>query len=141
MAITPALWIPVVPGRKSGDVDEALESEVIKAGALIAPDDFYARHGAQHPLGVGFTGAQDILPQDWDEQTALSYIKAIPQSLLREMYLCGTPGDIVDRAAEWRDCGVRHLVVVNMGPLQRSLRRGVATVPSFYRVVRGIKKL
>jgi phthiodiolone/phenolphthiodiolone dimycocerosates ketoreductase len=37
MAITPALWIPVVPGRKSGDVDEALESEVIKAGALIAP--------------------------------------------------------------------------------------------------------
>ncbi|MBP2454255.1 phthiodiolone/phenolphthiodiolone dimycocerosates ketoreductase [Mycolicibacterium lutetiense] len=50
MAITPALWCMVVPGRNRADVDEALESEVIKAGALIAPDDFYARHGAQHPL-------------------------------------------------------------------------------------------
>jgi phthiodiolone/phenolphthiodiolone dimycocerosates ketoreductase len=141
MAITPALWCMAVPGRNSADVDELLESEVVKAGALIAPDDFYARHGAQHPLGVGFSGAQDILPQDWDEQTALSYIKSIPLSLLREMYLCGTPAEIVERAAEWRDCGVRHLVLTNMGPLHRNLRKGLVSQLLYSQVVRKLKKL
>ncbi|CRZ17917.1 hypothetical protein [Mycolicibacterium neworleansense] len=60
---------------------------------------------------------------------------------MRDMGLIGTPAEILDRVAEWRDCGVRHLVMTNAGLMQRSLRRGVATVPSFYRVVRGIKKL
>ena len=141
MAITPALWCMVVPGRNRADVDEALESEVIKAGALIAPDDFYARHGAQHPLGVGFSGAQDLLPQDWDEQTALSYIKSIPLSLLREMYFCGTPAEIVEQATAWRDNGVRYLVMVNMGPVQRSLRKGLVSQLQFSQIVSRLKKL
>nr|WP_232423328.1 LLM class flavin-dependent oxidoreductase [Mycobacterium sp. 155] len=141
MSITPALWVMVVAGRNRADVDEALDSEVTKAGALLASDHFFARHGAQHPLGVGFTGAQDILPQDWDEETAQSYIKSVPLSLLREMYLCGTPDEIVDRAAEWRDSGVRHLVVVNVGPLQRSLRKGMLSTVLFGRAVRKLKKL
>lgn len=141
MAITPALWCMVVPGRNRADVDEALESEVIKAGALIAPDDFYACHGAQHPLGVGFSGAQDLLPQDWDEQTALSYIKSIPLSLLREMYFCGTPAEIVEQATAWRDNGVRYLVMVNMGPVQRSLRKGLVSQLQFSQIVSRLKKL
>lgn len=141
MAITPALWCMVAPGRDNSDVDEILESEVTRAGALNAPDEFYARHGVQHPLGVGFSGAQDLLPQDWDEQTALSYIKSIPMSLLREMYLSGTPDQIVDRAAEWRDCGVRYLVIANIGPLQRKLGKGMTSQVLFSRIVRKLKKL
>ncbi|BBX27553.1 LLM class flavin-dependent oxidoreductase [Mycolicibacterium alvei] len=141
MAITPALWMMVVPGRTPDDLDEALDSAVVKAGALNAPDDFYARHGAQHPLGVGFSGAQDILPQDWDEQTALSYIKAIPRSLLREMYFCGTPAEIVEQAIEWRDNGVRYLVLANVGPVQRSLRKGLASQLQFNQAVSKLKKL
>ena len=31
------------------------------------------------------------MPQDWDEQTALSHLKDIPPSVLREFYLHGTP--------------------------------------------------
>ncbi len=108
---------------------------------MIVSDDFFVRHGAQHPLGAGFSGAQDILPQDWDEQIALSYIKSIPRSLLREMYLCGTPDEIVQRAAERRDCGVRHVVLTNMGPLQRNLRKGLASQLLYSQVIRKLKKL
>lgn len=54
MAITPALWIGVVAGRSRGEVVEALESEVIRAGGLLASDEFFAAHGARHPLGAGF---------------------------------------------------------------------------------------
>jgi phthiodiolone/phenolphthiodiolone dimycocerosates ketoreductase len=141
MAITPALWLMVVTGRNRAEVDEALDSEVIRAGALNASDDFYAKHGAQHPLGVAFTGAQDILPQDMDEQTALSHVKTIPKSLLREVYLNGPPEEVVEQAAVWRDHGVRYLVVANMTLVQRSLRTGLAGMPAFSRIVHRLKKL
>ena len=123
MKIVPAMWMMSVVGRSSSDVDEALESEVIKAGALNASDEFFAKYGTQHPLGVGFTGAQDLLPQDMDEQEALSYIKKIPAEVVRNVFLAGTPDEVIERAAEWRDCGVRYLVLANMGAMQRNLRR------------------
>lgn len=141
MAIVPALFIPVVTGRSRADVDEALDSEVIRAGALNVPDEFYARHGAQHPLGAGFAGAQDILPQDWDEQTALSNIKTIPKSLVRDAMLTGTPDEVVEQAAVWRDHGVRYLVLAHWSGLQRSLRTGLAAMPAFSRIMHRLKKL
>jgi phthiodiolone/phenolphthiodiolone dimycocerosates ketoreductase len=141
MSIVPAICLPVLTGRTRGEVDEALESEVVKAGALNASDEFFAQHGAQHPLGVGFAGAQDILPQDWDEQTALSYIKGIPSSLLRDMALVGTAGEVIEQAAEWRDCGVRHVVLLHCSVMQRSLRNGLAAMGPFFKIIRGLKKL
>jgi phthiodiolone/phenolphthiodiolone dimycocerosates ketoreductase len=141
MAITPAILLPVVTGSSRADVDEALESEVIKAGGLLASDEMFARHGAQHPLGVGFTGAQDFLPQDMDEQTALSYIKTIPKSLLREVALNGPPDEVLEQAAEWRDHGVRYIVLMNMTFAQRSLRKGLAGAVPFSRIVHRLKKL
>ena len=49
MKIVPAMWMMAVIGRSSSEVDKALESEVIKAGALNASDEFFAKYGAQHP--------------------------------------------------------------------------------------------
>ncbi|MBI3225610.1 MAG: LLM class flavin-dependent oxidoreductase [Mycolicibacterium cosmeticum] len=141
MAITPAIWMMVVTGRSAEDVDEALDSEVLRSGGLLASDAFYAQHGAQHPLGEGFTGAQDVLPQDWDEQTALSYIKGVPKELMYKGLLCGTPDQVVAQAAEWRDHGVQHIVVINASILQRDLRKGLASNLHFLKVIRGLKKL
>src|SRR6201996_2495502 len=62
-AIVPALWVSVVTGRSRDEVDETLDSELVKAFALGVPDEVYRRHGGQHPLGEGFSGAQDLLPQ------------------------------------------------------------------------------
>lgn len=141
MAITPAMWMIVVTGRTPGEVDDALDSELIRAGGLLASDERYARHGAQHPLGEGFAGAQDILPQAWDEQTALSYIKGVPPGLLREMMLCGTPDEVLEQAAVWRGHGVRHLVVVNGSLLQRNFGKGIASMVPFTKVLRSLRRL
>ena len=40
-------------------------------------------------------------------------------------------------AAEWRDCGVRYIVLVNASVLQRSLRKALASVMPFNKIVRG----
>jgi phthiodiolone/phenolphthiodiolone dimycocerosates ketoreductase len=141
MAITPAIWFTVVTGRSRSEVDEALDSELIMAGGLLATDEFYAKRGAQHPLGAGFGGAQDILPQGMDEQTALSLIKAIPKDVVRDMVLDGPPEEVVDQVAEWRDHGVRYVVLINVSPFQRSLRRGLASMPPFAKIVHRLRKL
>ena len=73
MSIIPAVNLFVITGRGRDDVDEALESEMIKSFGLTASDEIFARHGARHPMGADFSGSQDLLPHDMDEQTALSH--------------------------------------------------------------------
>jgi phthiodiolone/phenolphthiodiolone dimycocerosates ketoreductase len=141
MSIIPALLMFAVTGRTRDDVDAALDSEVLRAFALNASDEVFVRHGAQHPLGAGFAGAQDLVPHDMDEQTALSHVTTVPSSLMREMLLNGTPDEVIEQAAQWRDCGVRYLVIINASLMQRSLRKALASVMPFNKIVRGLKKL
>jgi phthiodiolone/phenolphthiodiolone dimycocerosates ketoreductase len=141
MAIVPAILMPILTGLSRDDIDEALESDVLKTAALSASDEFFAQHGAQHPLGVGFIGGQDLLPQTLDEQTVLSHIKGITPAFLRSMMLTGTPDEVIEQAAEWRDCGVRHLVASNISFLQPRLRNGFASTVPFFRIMRRLRKL
>ena len=62
-------------------------------------------------MGDDFTGAQDLIPQTLDEQTVLSYTSDVPPSLLKEGLLTGTPAEVIDQAAEWRDHGLRYAVM------------------------------
>ena len=62
MSVIPALWIPVVTGRSHDDVDEALELHALKAAALTFSDEVFARHGAKHPLGDGYSVARRCVP-------------------------------------------------------------------------------
>jgi phthiodiolone/phenolphthiodiolone dimycocerosates ketoreductase len=57
------------------------------------------------------------------------------------MLLAGTPDEVIDQAAEWRDCGVRYIVLANVTSMQRSLRNGLLAGPAFFKIARGVKKL
>jgi phthiodiolone/phenolphthiodiolone dimycocerosates ketoreductase len=61
--------------------------------------------------------------------------------VLRDAALCGTPDEVVEQAAQWRDCGVRYLVLANLSFLQRSMRKGLTSALSFGQIVQGVKKL
>lgn len=131
----------VVTGRSSGEVDEALESVMLRAFALNIPAWAWAEHGAQHPLGESFTGFQDLVPQTLDEQTVLAHAAAAPASLLRQFVLTGTPDEVIDRLAKWRDNGVRYPVLYNISVLQTKLSRGLAATAPFVKILRGIRKM
>ena len=141
MAVTPAALVGVVTGRTDDDVEEALDCDAAKMYGLCQSAEVFSRHGAQHPLGANFAGGQDIQPHRFDEQTALSYTAQVPVSLLKDVYLTGTADQVIDQAAAWRDHGVRHLVLVNVSGLQRSLRKGIAASVPFVRILRGLRKL
>ncbi|WP_197379660.1 LLM class flavin-dependent oxidoreductase [Mycolicibacterium mengxianglii] len=139
--ITPAVWLFVTTGATRAEVDDVLESVPAKTFALNAPAREWARLGARHPMGDDFGGAQDLIPQTLDEATVLKYIADIPLALMRGIGLTGTAGDVLEQAAVWRDHGVRHLVVCNVSALQPSLRRGMASLGPFHRILRGIRRL
>src|SRR5262249_23853466 len=106
-----------------------------------ASDDFFGRHGAEHPLGAGFTGAQDILPFALDEQTAASAVARIPDSVTRQVDLGGTPDEGGDQAAEGGDDGRGYIVGRDPGTGPLSLRKGLASSLPFQKVLSGLKKL
>jgi phthiodiolone/phenolphthiodiolone dimycocerosates ketoreductase len=141
MSILPATGLFVFTGRSRDEVDEALNTPFAKTFAFLVPGKEWAQHGAQHPLGADFTGFQDLLPQVLDKETVLSYINDVPVSLLKDNLLTGTPDDVIDQAAVWRDHGLRYAVLVNASSMQPSLRRGLAAGLPFAKIVRGMRKL
>jgi phthiodiolone/phenolphthiodiolone dimycocerosates ketoreductase len=133
LSITAANWFFVVTG--------ALGSTAQKAFALNAPAEVWARHGARHPLGDDFSGGQDLIPQVFDEQTVLSYTKDVPISIAKEFYLTGTPDEVIEQAAEWRDHGLGYPVLANISTMQPSLRRGLAATAPFTKILRRLRRL
>lgn len=141
VSITAAVLFFLMTGCSRDQVDEALDSHAMKAFALDISAESWARHGARHPLGDDFTGAQDIIPQTLDEQTVLSLTADVPPSLLKECLLTGTPSDVIERVAEWRDHGLQYPVIFNVSAVQPGLRDGLAANLPLTRILRGLRKL
>jgi phthiodiolone/phenolphthiodiolone dimycocerosates ketoreductase len=141
MSIIPAVVRTVVAGRNRDDVDEALDADIMKASALAAPAEAWARHGVQHPLGADFSGVHDLIPQTIDKQTVLSYTAKVPASLMKEIVFNGTASEVIDQIAEWRDHGLRYLIVINGAVLNPSLRKGLAASLPLAKILHGLKKL
>jgi len=140
-SITPAISIFVATGRSREDVEQMLDSDAAKALALIFPGQMWSDHGVEHPFGHDFSGAQDLIPQTLDEQAVLSYVKKVPVALLKSALLAGTPDEVIDQAAQWRDAGVRYLVVSNVSILQPNMRKALASFAPFFTILRGLKRI
>jgi phthiodiolone/phenolphthiodiolone dimycocerosates ketoreductase len=140
-SVKAAKYFFVVTARSASVVEEILAAPVVKSYALCAPSDYWKRHGAEHPLGAGFSGVQNLFPQTMDAETALEYTRRVPPSLIREFTLAGTPPQILEQLAEWRDQGMAYPVLLNMGMLQPSLPTGVMSNVAFVQLLRGIRKL
>jgi phthiodiolone/phenolphthiodiolone dimycocerosates ketoreductase len=138
LSIAGAMFFFAVTGRNRREIDEALESTAMKTFALNVPAELWKRHGVVNPLGSGY---QDIIPQVLDEDSVLKYTSNVPPSLLKDVCLHGTPDEIVDQVADWRDHGLSYPVLSNLSTLQPSLRRGLAASNPFAKIMRGVRKL
>ena len=141
LSIIPASYVFVVTGRSRDEVDDTLGSALIRAFALNLPASEWVRHGGRHPFGDDFLGMQDIIPQTLDEATVLAATKVIPDSLIKESFLTGTPEEVLDQAAALRDSGLRYAVLCNMSFAQPNMKRGMAASIPFARILRQLRKL
>lgn len=133
-------WFFVVVGPTEGIVEAALNTPLARAYALGVRSELWERHGAEHPLGSGHTGFRELLPHTMTREQVEELTQNVPEGVLREAILAGTPAQIRDRLAELRDQGLSHPVLVNAGPLFR-FRWVPAMSASFIKLVRMLKKL
>ena len=141
MSITPAGIRFILTGRAQDEIDEILDSNLVKLFVLNSSAEDWERHGAQHPMGPEFKGVQDLIPQLIDEETALKYAAMAPRGLVKELFAVGMPDEVVDQLAMFRDSGMQCLVVGNMGALHPKLSRSAAAMMPYLKVLRRLKKL
>jgi phthiodiolone/phenolphthiodiolone dimycocerosates ketoreductase len=141
MSITPAGIRFILTGRAQDEIDEILDSNLVKLFVLNSSAEDWERHGAQHPMGPEFKGVQDLIPQLIDEETALRYAAMAPRGLVKELFAVGMPDEVVDQLAMFRDSGMQCLVVGNMGALHPKLSRSAAAMMPYLKVLRRLKKL
>ncbi|OBH33221.1 photosystem I reaction center subunit VIII [Mycobacterium sp. E1715] len=141
MSITPAGIRFILTGRAQDEIDEILDSNLVKLFVLNSSAEDWERHGAQHPMGPEFKGVQDLIPQLIDEETALKYAAMAPRGLVKELFAVGMPDEVVDQLAMFRDSGMQCLVVGNMGALHPKLARSAAAMMPYLKVLRRLKKL
>ena len=141
MSITPAGIRFILTGRSQDEIDEILDSDLVKLFVLNSSAKDWERHGAQHPMGPDFKGVQDLIPQLIDEESALKYAAMAPRGLVKELFAVGMPDEIVDQLSLFRDNGMRCLVVGNMGALHPKLSKSAAAMTPYVKVLRRLKKL
>jgi len=141
LAIDAAAVFSVLTASSASGVDELTDSVGARALTLCAPAQMWARHGIDHPLGPEFSGLQDLMPQLFDEPTVLDYIEKVPRSLVREFCLTGTPDEVVEQVAQWRDHGLRYAVLMNLSAIHPNVRKGMFSNAPLIRILRRLKRL
>jgi phthiodiolone/phenolphthiodiolone dimycocerosates ketoreductase len=104
----------------------ALGSLLLRFIALTGSDDAFARRGAEHPLGEGVVGLTSFVPSGIVRGDALALAAAVPDAVVLDTVIAGSPATVAGRLAALADAGARHLQVVNMTPLADPAQAGAS---------------
>lgn len=117
-AVVAGLYARVVLAERREEAVAALEGSLaMRFIALTRPDEAFAAHGARHPLGEGAFGLTDFLPTEYGREEALALARAVPDGVVRDVAIHGTPDDVAERLAAMVAAGARHIQLTNMTPL------------------------
>lgn len=134
--ITPALHRFAVLGRTEKEARAMLDTKAVRAFGLVAPAELWRKVGREHPLGAGFRGYLDFVPERYDRKTLDAAIAAVPPELLFESpLLWGTPEQVARKIRAFGDVGLRHVVIAPVSALV-SRRAAMYSLRALYTVKR-----
>ncbi|MFI9503437.1 LLM class flavin-dependent oxidoreductase [Nocardia sp. NPDC052566] len=110
-AIVPAQMIQMLTARTPAALRRLLRAPAVRYLGLLAPDAVWSRCGAKHPFGEGFRGLIDLMPHRLTKTEVLAAIAEVPDEVLHEWLMIGTPTQILARVRELSDAGLRHAIV------------------------------
>ncbi len=114
----PAMQIQTAIGANRKDVLESLaRNRAAAAMAMLLPGALWAKHGLEHPLGAGFEGFPDFVPQEITDAQIDAACRQVTPELLGDGIFAGSVDDIVAEVRPLVDAGLRHVVIWNIGPL------------------------
>ena len=101
MSIIPAVQLFVVTGRTRDDVDEALDSELIRAFALNAPDELFSSPRRTAPDWAQASRAHRICSRmaSTNRQPCPMWLPSRPSVIRDVSCSCGTPEEVLEQAA------------------------------------------
>lgn len=101
------------------------------------PHSFWDQLGHPHPLGEGFRGIIDFVPQRYEGPEILEAMAAVPTEVLAKTVVWGTPIQVTDQIDELVNVGLRHVTLVSMSALvsPRLARFAVRAVAGISRAV------
>lgn len=108
-AIRPTLftWAALAPTRRESLA--LLRHPSVRAVALYRGKDGFARHGAEYPLPHAY------IPADVPQDRAESLLSAIPDAVVADAVLHGSPADVRAQLAEYERAGCAHVIVYDVG--------------------------
>lgn len=116
--ITPGLYARVVVAESDQQALDAIgASFLMRFIALTLPDETFAAHGAEHPLGRGAFGLTTFMPTEFDRAGAERIARSVPVEVMHDTALHGTPDEIAETLGEFVAAGARHIQLTNLTPL------------------------
>ena len=137
-SITPALQSFVVIGRTEVEARRLFESKALRYASLLMSDAVWQRQGLTHPLGDGFRGMIDIIPQRMSREQVEEAIAAVPGDRLAEEAIWGTPSMVADKLQALGEAGLRHVVLVPLSAMV-SRRAAITTIRGMFTVSRRLR--
>jgi phthiodiolone/phenolphthiodiolone dimycocerosates ketoreductase len=117
-AVMPGLYARIVVAESRDAAEAAIDGSLLmRFIALTRPAEAYEARGAVHPLGEGAFGLTSFLPTGYGREEALRLAGAVPEDVLRDTVVYGTPDEVAATIAEFVAVGARHVQLTNMTPL------------------------
>jgi phthiodiolone/phenolphthiodiolone dimycocerosates ketoreductase len=137
MAITPGFSMFYAVAPSETEAEQLLNSPPVRFFALLTPHSFWAQLGHSHPLGEGFRGGIDFIPQRYEGPEILKAMAAVPADVLAKTVVWGTPTQVIDQIGALVGVGLRHVTLVSMSALvsPRLARYAVRAVAGISRAV------
>ncbi|GAA3557934.1 LLM class flavin-dependent oxidoreductase [Amycolatopsis ultiminotia] len=108
-AIRPTLfaWSALAPtGRESRAL---LAHPSVRAVALYRGPAGFSAHGATYPLDHGY------IPQDIPAEKATDLLTSIPDAVVADAVLHGSPEEVREQLQEYREAGCEHVILNDIG--------------------------
>lgn len=130
------IFLIVAPTR--AEAREMLASKAARFAGLLASDEVWQRAGLRHPLGDGFAGMIDFMPESYSRAELDEAIAAVPVELLEETGIWGTPSEVIAQIRALGDAGLQHAVLAPASALvsKASARYTLKTLPGLTRRLR-----
>jgi phthiodiolone/phenolphthiodiolone dimycocerosates ketoreductase len=111
--ITPGMLGYVLMGPDEETVRRLTEAPLVRALCVLLPSRVFRDLGVEPPLDAG-SGFHDFIPSTVPRAESLRIIDAIPPAVVRHYAFAGTPAQVAAELAEYRENGLRHLVMWNI---------------------------
>ena len=116
-AIEAAYQMYVVLTDDHDAAHRVLSSPLAGAMALVASSSHWERVGRKHPLGQGYEGLRDYVPEWFDKQELEAAVGQYDPDVFHDLVPHGTAEEIAASIEPYAGAGCSHVVLVNLAPM------------------------